>query len=245
VNRYAYAGNDPVNFSDANGHSYEDAHGGERAPRPGSGGGGWGGSTYKGSQGWSGSGSNRHFVQTNCSNCYGSRIDVRSDGHGGLTAANTAFNRAMGYVGGGTRSGTATSLMSTMSLVSGLTIPMAPPLSYPPWLQRMFVTNPALAGALAGIIGLGNVVTDMGNIPANECVPSCGALPQTMNPGSLPDPTAGTKPGTLDVRDIEKRFINNLNNSPKGKGPPPPDPKSGWEKFVDAVHVALKVLGGG
>jgi RHS repeat-associated protein len=40
VNRYAYAGNDPVNFSDANGHSYEDAHGGERAPRPGSGGGG-------------------------------------------------------------------------------------------------------------------------------------------------------------------------------------------------------------
>jgi RHS repeat-associated protein len=117
VNRYAYAGNDPVNFSDANGHSYEDSHGGERAPKPGSGGGGWGGSTYKGSQGWSGSGSNRHYVETNCSNCYPDRIDLKSDGRGGLTHADTAFNRAMGYFGG-THSDTGTGLRSTMTSVN-------------------------------------------------------------------------------------------------------------------------------
>jgi RHS repeat-associated protein len=137
VNRYAYAGNDPVNYSDANGHSYEDSHGGERAPRPGSSGGGggtstgnWngggGGTIYHGSQGWSGSGSNRHFVETNCTNCYSSRIDLKSDGHGGLAHADTAFNRAMGYVGGGNTKTTVgvRDLLKKMTQVFGQKIPL-------------------------------------------------------------------------------------------------------------------------
>jgi hypothetical protein len=80
-----------VNMSDPNGHSYADSHPdqgfGSRLGKVSTGG------NYTGSQGWSGSGSSRSFVQTNCSNCFPSRIDLRGDGTGGLLSAGTAFGR--------------------------------------------------------------------------------------------------------------------------------------------------------
>ena len=127
-NRYAYAGNDPINGADANGHSYADAHedddiyGGSGSTGTGTHstgvGGANGGTVYKGSWGYAGVGKDRHPVETNCTNCYSGKIDLASDGMGGLVHANTAFNRAMGYVGGGTTrsaTGTITRVVATVT----------------------------------------------------------------------------------------------------------------------------------
>jgi RHS repeat-associated protein len=100
-NRYAYAGNDPVNGSDGNGASYEsnhpDAPYGSSLSNPNNG----LGSNSTGSTGTSTDrNGNPYTVITNCSNCYGTRIDLTTNGTGGLTIADTAYNRAAGFVGG-------------------------------------------------------------------------------------------------------------------------------------------------
>jgi len=71
INRYAYAGNDPINGADPLGHVADPSYGETGGSR---GVGGSGGSNYSGSQGWSGSGKDTHFVKTNCSNCYPDKI---------------------------------------------------------------------------------------------------------------------------------------------------------------------------
>ena len=106
INRYAYAGNDPVNGSDPGGHSYESSnpaasyssHFRHNALTHSTklGGGndeGGGGLTYRGSWGIDSNG-NRQI--TNCSNCMPNPIDVYINSP--LQIANTAFNQKMGYL---------------------------------------------------------------------------------------------------------------------------------------------------
>jgi RHS repeat-associated protein len=97
INRYAYAGNDPINFSDPSGHvSRDDASWGETGASRGIN--GDKGSTYQGSFGSDngGNGGTLRNVITNCSNCYPDRIDVYINSP--LRIADTPYNREKGYV---------------------------------------------------------------------------------------------------------------------------------------------------
>jgi RHS repeat-associated protein len=104
-NRYAYAGNDPVNLSDPGGHSYESTHFGAgygssvTNPNGGTGAGGHGnygansggGGNANGSWGMQQNpgGDGYHLVITNCTNCYPNPINVTHDANGNLVPANT------------------------------------------------------------------------------------------------------------------------------------------------------------
>jgi RHS repeat-associated protein len=98
TNRYAYSGNDPINGSDPNGHRNDTENPDYVENR--------GGASYQGSTGTSRDrNGNTYTVETNCTNCYPTRVDLTTDGSGGLTRADTAYNRAAGLVGDGRSSG--------------------------------------------------------------------------------------------------------------------------------------------
>jgi RHS repeat-associated protein len=105
-NRYAYAGNDPINASDPSGHSYESTHYGAgygssiNNPNGGVGGGGYGnyganssgnGTNYNSSAGMqqNSNGPGYHPVVTNCSNCFSTHFVGAYDGGGNLVPAGT------------------------------------------------------------------------------------------------------------------------------------------------------------